>query len=292
MGGGGLSEFVPGVARLLDLILNIVGVLLWFNWRSAGIKTPAPGGISLVGTLQRIEVLEPQRWFSFGCLVALLAIRPLLYCQIGSKVNWTARLDLTAIALPFRSDLLSRMFLFSTLSFLVALGVIYASLLFLSVVNNSSRTTDHYSRQVHLQLGWIGPWCWPLRLLLTPALAALGWMAISTLLVKLAIMPAPKNSGHAWQIAGLLAIASVLTWKYVVALFLGLHLLNNYVYLGNSSFWQFVALTGNRLVAPIRWLPLRFGKVDLAPASILVAALVGVHFASVALANLYERLPL
>jgi hypothetical protein len=290
--GGGLSEVVPSVAGLLDLILNVVGLLLWFNWRAAGIKTPAPGGISLAGTLQRIEALEPQRWFSFGCLVALLVIRPLLYCQIGSKVNWTARLDLTAITLPFRSDLLSRMYLYSTLSFLVALGVVYGSLLFLSVVNNPLRTTDHFTRQVHLQLGWIGRWYWPVRLLLTPALAALAWMAVSNLLVKLAIIPAPRNSAHAWQIAGLVAIASVLTWKYVVALFLGLHLLNTYVYLGNSSFWQFVTLTGNRLLWPVRWLPLRFGKVDLAPALILVAALVGAHFASVGLSGLYRRLPL
>jgi hypothetical protein len=290
--GGGLSEFVPKVAGLLDLILNIVGLLLWFNWRAAGMKTPAPGAISLAGTLQRTETLEPQRWFSFGCLIALLVVRPLLYCQIGAKVNWTARLDLTAITLPFRSDLLSRMYLFSTLSFLVALGVVYGSLLLLSVVNNSSRTTDHYTRLIQLQLGWIGRWYWPVRLLLTPALAALAWMAIAPLLVKFGIIPAPRNSGHAWQIAGLLSLSAILTWKYVVALFLGLHLLNNYVYLGNSSFWQFVALTGNRLVWPIRWLPLRFGKVDLVPAIILIAALVGAHFASVALAQLYPRLPL
>src|SRR4051794_12995711 len=99
---GGLSEFVPTVGGLLDLILNLVGLLLWFNWRAAGIKTPAPGAISLAGTLQRTETLEPQRWFSFGCLLALLFVRPLLYCQIGARVNWTARLDLTDITLPFR----------------------------------------------------------------------------------------------------------------------------------------------------------------------------------------------
>src|SRR5437870_5797493 len=115
--GGGLTEVVPAAAGLLNLLLNVVALLLWFNWRSGGLKTPLPGTVSLAATLQRVEIIEPQRWFSFGCLLALLLIRPLLYCQIGSKVNWTARLDLTAITLPFRSDLLGRMYLFSTLSF-------------------------------------------------------------------------------------------------------------------------------------------------------------------------------
>jgi hypothetical protein len=76
--GAGLSDVVPRVAGLLDLILNIVALLLWFNWRAGGIKTAPPGVVSLAGTLQRTEVAEPQRWFSFGCLAALLFIRPLL----------------------------------------------------------------------------------------------------------------------------------------------------------------------------------------------------------------------
>src|SRR5258706_13533270 len=111
--GNGVNDLVPKVAGLLDFLLNIVGLLLWFNFRASGLKLAAPGVVSLAATIQRTEVVEPRRWFSFACLIALLFIRALLYCQIGSKVNWIATLDLTAIALPFRSDLLSRMFLFS-----------------------------------------------------------------------------------------------------------------------------------------------------------------------------------
>src|SRR5438132_4173685 len=103
--GNGLSEIVPKIAGLVDFLLNIVGLLLWFNWRASGLKLAAPGVVSLAATIQRTEVMEPRRWFSFGCLLALLFIRALVYCQVGSKVNWIATLDLTAIALPFRSDL-------------------------------------------------------------------------------------------------------------------------------------------------------------------------------------------
>jgi hypothetical protein len=288
--GNGINDIVPKAATLLDFLLNVVGLLLWFNWRASGFKLAAPGVVSLAATIQRTEIIEPRRWFSFGSLIALLLVRALVYCNIGSKINWTATLDLTAIVLPFRSDLLSRMFLFSLLSFFVALGVVYASLLLLSVINEKSRATDYFCRLIALQLGWIGNWFWPIRFLLPPVAAALLWLAASFLFVKLGILPSPKNATHAWQIAGVLALCVMVSWKYVLILFLGLHLVNTYVYLGNSSFWQFVTLTGNRLCLPVRWL--RIGKVELGPPLLIVLIILGSHSASVYLVQLYPRLPL
>jgi hypothetical protein len=286
----GVGEMIPRVAGLLDFVLNVVGLLLWFNWRAGGIKAPPTGFVSLAGTLQRTEVIEPQRWFSFGCLVGLLAVRPLIYAQVGSRVNWIATLDLTAIALPFRSDLLSRIYLYSTLSFAVALGVVYSSLFLLSVINTRSATTDYFSRLVMMQLGWLSKLPWPARLVLPPILGGLFWMAVSPLLVKMGILPGPRNTGHAWQMAGVISLCVIVAWKYALILFLGLHLVNTYVYLGNSSFWNYVTLTGNRLTFLLRWL--RFGKIDITPALFLVAVIVGAHYASVALAQLYRQLPL
>ena len=290
--GNGVSHIVPTVAGLVDLLLNIVGLLLWFNWRASGLKLAAPGVVSLAATIQRTDILEPRRWFSFACLIALLIVRALVYCHIGSRVNWIPSLDLTAIVLPFRSDLLSRMFLFSLLSFGLAVGIVYASLLLLSVVNEKSRTTDYFSRLITLQLGWVGKWPWPIRFFLAPFAAALLWMTLAWLFTKLGIIPHPKNAAHAWQIAGVMSLCLMLAWKYVLVLFLALHFVNTYVYLGNSSFWQFVTLTGARLALPLRWLPLRIGKIDLAPAILIVAVLIGSHYASLSLIQLYRRLPL
>jgi uncharacterized protein YggT (Ycf19 family) len=122
--------------------------------------------------------------------------------------------------------------------------------------------------------------------------AALLWMGLSKLFVDLRIMPPPRNSAHAWQIAGLMALGMMVSWKYVISLFLSLHILNSYVYLGNSSFWQYVMLTGHRLTRPLRWAPLRIGKLDLGPILLLIAVIAGSHYASVGLAQLYRRLPL
>jgi hypothetical protein len=176
------------------------------------------------------------------------------------------------------------------LSFLLALGIIYASLLLLSVINEKSRATDYFCRLITLQLGFFGNWFWPIRFFLAPVAAALLWMLLSLLFVKLGIIPPPKTTAHAWEIAGVLALSIMLTWKYVLVLFLGLHLLNTYVYLGNSSFWQFVTQTGNRLCLPLRWL--RIGKIDLASPLLIILIFFGSHYATNHLIQLYRRLPL
>src|SRR5262245_9570920 len=102
----------------VDFILNIVGLLLWFNWRGARFdplnrSTPA----TLTGTLRRAEPLRFKLWFFPLILIALLALRALFYHQLGPEVKWTPALDLGAISLSFRSDLQNVMFLYSALSF-------------------------------------------------------------------------------------------------------------------------------------------------------------------------------
>ena len=66
---------------------------------------------------------------------------------------------------------------------------------------------------------------------------------------------------HVWQVAGVMAMCVVVSWKYGLCLFLGLHLVNSYVYLGSSSFWQYVTLTGSRLAPAVK-----AGRVDFSPA--------------------------
>jgi uncharacterized protein YggT (Ycf19 family) len=87
----------------------------------------------------------------------------------------------------------------------------------------------------------------------------------------------------------LISLALILSWKYVICLVLSLHVINSYVYLGSSSFWQFVTLTGQRLTLPLRWIPLRIGKVDFAPALILIAVIAGSHYGSIWLSKMYPR---
>ena len=67
--------------------------------------------------------------------------------------------------------------------------------------------------------------------------------------------------------------ALVLTLKFVLPVILLLHLVTSYVYLGKSPVWDFIATTARGLLALLRWLPLRVGKLDLGPLAAIVLIL-------------------
>ena len=115
---------------LLDFILNLVGLLLWFNWRAARFDplskfTPA----TLAGTLRRAEKTPLKSWhLPFG-IVGLLVVRALfynfIYKEFGSALNWAGRVDIGVISVPFcgANSSLMTMLLYSFYSFGVMLGV-------------------------------------------------------------------------------------------------------------------------------------------------------------------------
>jgi uncharacterized protein YggT (Ycf19 family) len=66
-------------------------------------------------------------------------------------------------------------------------------------------------------------------------------------------------------VGGSVTVELAITLKYVLPVFLLLYLVTSYVYLGTSPFWDFITTTSHNLLAPIRWLPLRLARLDLAP---------------------------
>jgi len=123
---------------LIDFILNLAGVLLWFSWRSMGMDpltktTPA----TLVGTLRRAEPRRLRGWQFLVGLAALLLLRGVLYRLIGSAADWTPKLNLSFVILAFRSDLWLPVLCYSVLSFARVLIVCYFWLLALALIKTA-----------------------------------------------------------------------------------------------------------------------------------------------------------
>jgi uncharacterized protein YggT (Ycf19 family) len=273
----------------IDFILNLVCVLLWLNWRAVRLTAPTPAPVlSLAASLKRAEPRSAKRWLYLCGLAVLLGVRGLFYWQVGSALHWTPTLRLGAIAPPFRSDYPGRMQLYSALSFLVALGVFYLWLLLLSIVNRDLPEADPIQRLLRLQLGRANRWPWWVQLALPGLVVALSWLGLNGLFVRLGLVAAVPP-GALWQQAVILGGASYLAWKYFLIGLLAIHLVNSYVYIGPAPIWNYVSLTGARLLRPLRPLPLRFGKVDLAPV-VAVALVWGIAaYADRGLTHLYQH---
>lgn len=277
---------------IIDFILNLACVLLWFNWQSARLAQAAPSSpVSLLATLKRAEPRPNRGWLSLSFLLVVLALRSLFYWNAGAAWNWTARLNLGVITLSFRSDHLTRMLLFSALSFLLVLGTLYAWLLLLSLVNHRLPADDPIQRLVRLHLGWVERWAALFKVALPFLAAALAWILGSPVLARFGIVPPPLGLARLVQEGLLLGLASYLLWKPILLAICGLYLLNSYVYLGKSKLWRFLNSTGSNLLKPLRFLPVRLGKLDFSPLLAIGLILVLSHWLARWLPRLFQRVP-
>jgi uncharacterized protein YggT (Ycf19 family) len=273
---------------LIDFILNLAGLLLWLKWRSMrfdplGKRTPA----TLIGTLRRAEPQRLRHWHLLAAVGGLLLLRAGLYWQIGSasKPVWAGTLDLGIITLSFLSDSFGRMLSLSVFSFGVMLGIFYLWLLLLSLLSGP----EPVHGLVRMQLGAVGRWPWWLKLFLPLAATALLWWVASWWLVWLRILPQPISAAHRIVQSLLIGLGSYFAWKYVIGALLALHLLNGYVYFGKHPFWNYVSATAQKLLKPLKKIPLRTGKVDFAPVIGIVLVFLLAGLGERGLTFLYRR---
>ena len=251
---------------LIDFILDIAGVLVWFSWRAIRFDplvktTPA----TLVGTLRRAEPRRLKGWQYLAGLVTLLVLRALLYRQIGPDAEWTPKLNLFYVILAFRSDLFFPTLLFSGLSFARILMVCYFWLLALAIINRHTTEPNPIQKLVRLHLGPVARWHLILQLLLPLVLIIGLWFALHPLLVQLKITSRVRSSAHLAEQGILLASALLFSLQYLLPVFLLLHLVASYVYLGSNVLWEFIGATARNLMAPLGRLPLRIARFDFTP---------------------------
>jgi uncharacterized protein YggT (Ycf19 family) len=274
----------------IDFLLNAAALLLWLNWRSRRVAVaPRPGAMAAV--LQPTEKPRssprPLVW-----LAALLVGRSLVYWQIGGPLRWAPALDFGVVSPPFRSDFLGLMGLYSIGSFLRLVILFYLWLVLLSLVNRRTAEPEPLHRWVRAHLGRWERLPAMLRGVLPFVGIGLLWIGVHPLLVRLNLLPTPASGRQLVQEAVLIGTAALLAWKPLLLGVLLLHALGSYVYFGSHPFWNYVAITGRNLLRPLKWLPLRLGRVDFAPFVAFGLVLAGAHYLARGLATLHGRLPL
>ncbi len=253
---------------LLDFILNLIGLLLWFNWRAARFD-PLSRSIpaTLAGTLRRAEKTQFKRWHLPLGLLGLLLLRTPLYASFGSALNWTGKLDVMVISVPFNSNAPSYlpMLLYSLYSFGVTLTAFFLWVLFLSILKSGAPENDSLRQLLRLHLGRLEGWPVGIKLMLPLLLLTPVWYAASWPLTTWVNLPDPATASQRIEQALLVGAGSYLAWKYLIVAVLGSYFVSSYVYFGKNPFWQHLDVVARILLRPLRSLPLRFGRLDLAP---------------------------
>jgi uncharacterized protein YggT (Ycf19 family) len=252
----------------IDFILNVAGVLLWLNWRSVRLD-PFTRGVpaTLAGTVRRAEPMRLKRWHFLAALGILLFVRALLYRAIGPAVNWTPRINLVLIQLAFpliRGHSFLSVLSFSMLSFVQLLIVFYLWLLTIAMANRRESNPDPLQKLVMVQLGRLARWPWPVQLIIPVLVVAGLWMAFHPLLVYIGVTPHVRSNGVLFAQGCTASLILYWTLKYLLVALLAVRLIITYVYLGPNPVWEFINTTAKNLLSPLRKLPLRFGRIDLA----------------------------
>ena len=275
---------------LIDLILNLAALLLWLKWRDQSPELSMPK-ISLIVTLKKAGPRSPRIWFLIG-LVTLLLLRSVLYWQLGSALDWTPRIWFGVIPLPFRSDLLGRMLVFSFFSFGVALAFLYLSLLLLSILNSKKVGGDPIQNLAQQQLGKLEALPTVLKLLLPWFTMILLWFLLGKPLEALGILAAPQAVQYGLAQGAVTGLGIYLAWKYLIVGVLLLHVLSSYVYFGSGPFWIFIDHTARRILRFLSWIPLRLGKIDFAPLAAMALVIFAAEYGGRGLIWIYQRLPI
>jgi uncharacterized protein YggT (Ycf19 family) len=264
---------------LVDFILNLAGLLLWLSWQAIGITAATrPAALTLVSTLKRAEPNPPRRWAPLLLLLALLLGRGLVYWQVAPAAGSLGGVNLGAVRLRFETEGPGLMLLYSFVSFGKVLGCYYLWLLLFALANASVPDSDPMQRIVRIQLGWLGRLPGAFLAGVPLVLGALLWLLIHWPFQRLGLYAAVPTPETLWQQSLIFGLGTYLAWEYLIAgLFLA-HMINSYVYVGNSPVWHYLALAGRNLLLPIRWLPLTFGRADFRPVAGMVLVLLGGYY--------------
>jgi uncharacterized protein YggT (Ycf19 family) len=251
---------------LMDFILNVAGLLLWFTWRAAGFGsvaklTPA----TPAGGHRRAKSSRLLRWLSLLALFALVCGRAFFYRLLGPAVDWTASLNLGAVTLFFRTDDFWLTLFFSCLSFARVLVLAYFWLLALCVINRNAKDAHMVSDLICRQLSRVAAWPVSVQLVLPLVFVAAIWPGLHALLTYASITNEIPSFGRLMLQVWLIGLGIYFSLKFLIPALLFADLIAGYIYFGSGPFWVFLSTTARNLLAPLQRLPLRIGKVDFAP---------------------------
>jgi uncharacterized protein YggT (Ycf19 family) len=273
---------------LFDFITDLVALLLWLRATSFRTQPSArPRAISPLASIQPVDRLTPSLWAAAGILLLLFG-RSMVYWKIGSAVSWSPTLNLPSVALPFRSDLFTRMIALSFLTFGISLYLFYTSaLVLLSLapgLAGKNPPLDYLRRETRVWGEFPKISC-----AIFPFLCGfLFWILTRPVWVSFQLLPASHSWKSVLKEAAVLGLNAYIPLQYILYVLLGFAFMNSSIFFGTNAVIQILVTTSTSLIHPLRKLPLTFGKWDLRPILLIILISFTQYFARIALWQLFR----
>jgi len=253
---------------ILDLTLSVIAVLLWANWQM-GLSADQKKRVTDLGHVGRTISHKAEPVFSWKTLlplVAILFLRPFIYWQIGMGIEWNAMLKFGAVSIPFRSDNLLHMMVFSLAGFAQILLIFYSWILFLGLVNYGDNVNENnlLHKGIHIFTKPVIKWPVIFRILLPGMVTAPLWFLFCLILEKINIFPVQTLKSVFCE-SLVMGLCAYLPWCHLLALLIFIYFLNSYIYLGGSPIWNYLHFFTRKILTPLYFLPLQISKIDFTP---------------------------
>ena len=258
---------------LLHWILNLAALLLWIYWRTQAVRTHPATRRGNAAWTSRLGWRFGRWSFVLLLLVALLMVRAGFYHLAIPRTGWDARLSFFqfhsanafSLSLVFPWMKLETQLAFSVASFVGWLVPCGYCLVLLAAIKPNSADARNWNQFLASQLGWLHRLPAVILAVVMLALAGAAYYGLTFWFRRLEILPPQTTAEEATRLACGMALHNLRYVAWFAIAVLGLHVLANYIYFGGFAFWKNAEAAGSNLLRALRWLPLRWDRIDFTP---------------------------
>lgn len=250
---------------VIDFILNLAAWILLVNSSMQfGDRGDLHRPLTLLGTLKVPKPTIREAWVLFSAAVLIVFFKSLLLHYLGAPLDTTMHLNFLLLNVFFKTGSLVSMGWMGLASFLKFTLMAYIWVWVLWRISRKD-CAEQLVGSLKSGLGFIGRVHVVLQPILLIFLGMVGWVVLGLCFGTFGVLPTSIPLPLLiWQSLWI-SISAWMGVYWLLLLLMIFYLIHSYVYLGSWEGWDWIEGMGDRLLLPLKKLPLQWARIDFAP---------------------------
>lgn len=250
---------------VIDFILNLAAWILLVNGSMQfGDRENLHRPLTLLGTLKVPKPTIREAWVLFSVAAVLLVLKSLLLHYLGAPLDTTMHLNFLLLNIFFKTGSMVSMGWMGVASFLKFTLMAYIWLWVLWRISRKD-SAEQLVGSLKAGLGFVGRMPMVVQPILLIFFGMIGWFLVGLSFGAFGVLPTSIPLPLLiWQ-AFWISISAWVGVYWMMLLLMMIYLLHSYVYLGSWEGWDWIEGMGDRLLLPLKKLPLQWARIDFAP---------------------------